>query len=53
MKIYSHLVDVMEQYGGSFARAIARAYRLADVHNAEKLEEAFAPLFNSYEKFLK
>ena len=35
----------MESEGGSFAHYIARAYFVADRHNAETLVTAFDPLF--------
>lgn len=50
MKLYSHVLDAMETQGGSFARALATAYRYADSENAETLEEGFGKLFQSYEE---
>jgi hypothetical protein len=38
----------MQTYGGSFARAIAQAYVVADPENRAKLEQAFADLFARY-----
>ena len=40
--------EAMATLGGSFVRAIAQAYALADRANGEKLEIAFADLFISY-----
>jgi hypothetical protein len=39
----------MRAYGGSFARAIAEAYLVADPGNRARLEQAFADLFARYE----
>jgi hypothetical protein len=38
----------MINYGGSFARAIAQAWLVADPSNRARLEEAFPDLFNRY-----
>ena len=39
----------MLHYGGSFAKAIADAWVMADSGNRAKLEEAFADLFARYD----
>ncbi len=39
----------MLHYGGSFAKAIADAWVVADAGNRAKLEEAFADLFARYD----
>ena len=42
-------IERMRVYGGSFARALAEAYLVADSGNRAKLEQAFAELFARYE----
>ena len=53
MKKYEDVIDVMQTYGGSFAKALAVAYMYADTQNAKKIENEFSELFLSYKKFLK
>lgn len=36
-------------YGGSFAKAIASAWQVADNFNRSRLETAFADLFGKYQ----
>jgi hypothetical protein len=43
------IIERMRAYGGSFARALAEAYLVADPGNRAKLEQAFADLFARYE----
>lgn len=50
MKLYSHVIEKMEKQGGSFAKAIALAYRHADAENAERIESAFSYLFKKYDR---
>ncbi len=38
----------MEKFGGSFASALAVAWRHADSNNAEKLYAAFGDLYEKY-----
>ena len=42
------ILDKMTNQGGSFAKAIARAYYAADSINRARLEAAFAELFERY-----
>lgn len=42
--------QAMYTYGGSFVRAIAQAWMLADSENRARVEAAFAPEFDKYEK---
>lgn len=42
-------IERMRAYGGSFARAMAEAYLVADPENRAKLKQAFADLFARYE----
>jgi len=46
-------LELMETVGGSFARAIARAYYCADPHNRARLREAFSELFKKYNEMAK
>ena len=46
------IIDAMSQYGGSFAKAIAKAALLADEHNYNKLKQAFPELWERYESFV-
>ena len=48
----SALVDAMEKFGGSFAKAIARAWSVADLDNRRKLRAAFGDLLALYKQFL-
>lgn len=41
-------VAKMEKYGGRFVKALANAWRCADLANKRTLEDAFADLFNRY-----
>ena len=42
----------MSKYGGSFAKAIANAAKLADDNNYNKLKQAFPELWERYESFV-
>ena len=46
-------LDLMEQLGGSFSRAIAQAYYCADTHNRRRLIAAFGDLFKKYNDMAK
>jgi hypothetical protein len=48
---YFRLAELMTQYGGGFASAIAEAFFRADQSNADRLVEAFRDLFESFAKF--
>lgn len=41
-------ITAMEKYGGGFARAIAKAFTVADPLNRKTLVEAFPDLFSRY-----
>lgn len=51
MNIDDAVLQMMEQYGGSFVKALADCYRKADGVNRGKLQEAFADYFNHYKHF--
>ena len=45
-------VEMMEQYGGSFVKALAECFHRADRNNIDKLKVAFADYWCEYsEKF--
>ena len=46
------IVEAMSKYGGSFAKAIAKAALLADENNYNKLKAAFPELWERYERFV-
>ena len=46
------IVEAMSKYGGSFAKAIAKAALLADENNYNKLKAAFPELWERYESFV-
>ena len=46
---YDDALHMMTQIGGSFAKAIANAYYVADSGNRRILRTAFADLFEKYE----
>ena len=46
------IIDAMSQYGGSFAKAIANAAKVADSENYNKLKQAFPELWERYESFV-
>ena len=45
------ILEAMTLYGGSFAKAIARAALLADSENYAKLKAAFPELWTKYAAF--
>jgi hypothetical protein len=45
--------QAMLVYGGSFVEALARAARLADHENLERIKAAFPDYWNEYEEFGK
>ena len=47
----SRIIEAMSNYGGSFAIAIAKAAKIADEHNYNKLKQAFPELWERYESF--
>jgi hypothetical protein len=42
------ILDSMYEYGGSFAKAIALAARVADIENYNRLRAAFPDLWERY-----
>jgi hypothetical protein len=42
------IVAAMDAFGGSFARALAAAWRMADPDNQRRLKEAFPDLWAEY-----
>jgi hypothetical protein len=49
-RIYDDALHVMEAQGGSFVKALAHCYYMADQPNKAILREAFAKYFNEYER---
>lgn len=43
------IIAAMEQHGGSFVQALARAYRVADDDNRRRIREAFPEIWRRYE----
>jgi hypothetical protein len=48
----SRIIEAMSKYGGSFAKAIANAAKLADDNNYNTLKQAFPELWERYESFV-
>ena len=48
----SRIIEAMSNYGGSFAKAIANAAKVADSENYNKLKQAFPELWERYESFV-
>lgn len=46
------LIYAMSQYGGSFAKAIAKAWSVADLGNRRALRVSFGDLLETYRQFL-
>ncbi len=42
------IVEMMDKYGGSFARALAEAARRADTENLDRLKSAFPEMWAEY-----
>jgi hypothetical protein len=49
MSHYDNALHMMEIQGGSFVKALAHCYYMADTANREKLYESFAEYFHGYE----
>lgn len=47
------LFAAMEQYGGSFAKALAKAWTAADHINKTKIETVWVDMIANYTKFVK
>lgn len=50
---FDNALHMMEEYGGSFVKALAHCYYMADATNKAKLREAFANYFDDYEAQFK
>ena len=48
-RIYDNALHLMEAQGGSFVKALANCYYMADPANKAKLRETFAEYFDNYE----
>ena len=48
LAITDAILDAMDRYGGSFAKHLARLYRVGDPVNRAILASAFAPYFRKY-----
>ena len=46
------IIEAMSKYGGSFAKSIANAAKLADDNNYNTLKRSFPELWEKYEKFV-
>ena len=46
---YDSALHMMEVQGGSFVKALAHCYYMADASNREKLYETFSEYFKGYE----
>ena len=46
---YDNALHMMEVQGGSFVKALAHCYYMADASNREKLYSTFQEYFNGYE----
>jgi hypothetical protein len=49
----SKIIGAMLAYGGSFVKALARAYMAGDPDNQAKIRLAFDNLFRNYEEMAK
>lgn len=45
---HEEIIQAMERYGGSFAKALAAAWRVADDNNRNRLALAFADVWEVY-----
>lgn len=45
-----YTIQAMKTYGGSFVKALANAYAVADLNNQSKLKVAFFTYFEEYKK---
>ena len=44
-----NIIELMEEYGGNFVKALAKAWRLADPDNRQRLAAAFPDYWKKYE----
>lgn len=49
----NEVLDAMDQYGGSFAKALANLYRHADSVNKVKIVAMWGDMFNRYGEMAK
>jgi hypothetical protein len=49
----SRIIEAINRYGGSFAKALARTFQLADDTNRARIKLAFADLFEHYAMMAK
>ena len=47
------VIEAMSVYGGSFAKALASAFRAADNDNARRLKEAFPEMWAEYDEMAR
>lgn len=52
-KKYDDSLHMMEVLGGSFVKALAHCYLMADTANKKKLRAAFCDVFDRYEKMFQ
>lgn len=50
MKEYDNALHMMEEIGGSFVKALAHMYCVADPENKQIARKAFAKWFDAYEE---
>lgn len=48
MDMEFHILEAMDQYGGSFVKSLAECYRRADPANKKKLMSVFEEYFQEY-----
>jgi len=51
MNTKDEVLTAMAHYGGSFAKALAKAYWVADADNRHRIETTWADLFAKYDAF--
>lgn len=47
------VIEQMEQYGGSFVKALAKCFHRADLKNFAKLKRAFPEYWKQYEEMVE
>jgi pyruvate/2-oxoacid:ferredoxin oxidoreductase beta subunit len=52
-EVQMKVVDAMQDYGGSFVKALAECYRRADPINFAKLQNAFPEYWEQYDGMAK
>lgn len=51
-QIEAEAIRIMEEYGGSFAKALAKAYICADPDNRERIRKGFPELLDKYKTWV-